>query len=149
MQTSSVQYQQSPQLQSSKWSQEVLDFSVTNYSDNMVSEAKVYLQIVKNFAKRLHLFIEMFSINDPNVSGFLFVAFFSPVWLVLMKNVRHDCLLNPLICGADPFNHNAVCATNASSSQWGKMAFCLPSVSATLPIFYCFKIWFSLFLNEL
>lgn len=29
------------------------------------------------------------------------------VWLTrLMRNVRHDCLLNPLICGPDPINHD-------------------------------------------
>lgn len=29
------------------------------------------------------------------------------VWLTrLMRNVRHDCLLNPLICGPDPIDHD-------------------------------------------
>lgn len=30
-----------------------------------------------------------------------------------MKNVRHDCLLNPLICGPDPFDHDAACTITA------------------------------------
>lgn len=30
------------------------------------------------------------------------------------KNVRHDCLLNLLICGPDPISHYAASATNAS-----------------------------------
>ena len=30
-----------------------------------------------------------------------------------MKNVRHDCLLNPLICGPDPINRDTASATNS------------------------------------
>lgn len=33
-----------------------------------------------------------------------------------MKNVRHDCFLNPLIWGYDPINHDKASATNAPRS---------------------------------
>lgn len=34
----------------------------------------------------------------------------------LMKNVRHDCLLNPLICGHDPVDRDAARAANSPLS---------------------------------
>lgn len=80
------------------------------------------------------------------------VAFF--VWLTrLMKNVRHDCLLNPLICGSDPINHDPASTTNSPafyqvyfgyySEGWAFFVclffFCLPTVSTALPAYQLFQ----------
>lgn len=68
------------------------------------------------------------------------------VWLTrLMRNVRHDCLLNPLICGPDPINHDTASSNKfpplyqvylAVTMRWGVcwLLFCLPTVSTVLRI---------------
>lgn len=73
------------------------------------------------------------------------VAFF--VWLTrLMKNVRHDCILNPFICGPDPINHDPASATNSRFPlglfwplRWGMRGVCLPTVSTALPAYQLFQ----------
>lgn len=38
-----------------------------------------------------------------------------------------------------------LCNHRSASSRWGKRPFCLPTVSATLPTFYCSSGWFLFF----
>lgn len=75
----------------------------------------------------------------------------------LMKNVRRDCLLNPLICGHDPVDRDAARAANSPLSirfilavtvSEEKGFFCLPTVSTSLPAYNCssgclFQSWMS------
>lgn len=81
------------------------------------------------------------------------VAFFCVRLTRLMKNVRHDCLQNPLICAPDPINRDPASATNSSLSigfiltvmvsDEGVFSLyiwsCLPNVSTVLPVYQLFQ----------